>query len=169
MTQAKPSKTERKREQLALQELGERLIGLTAEELRALPLDDRLLEAVTDAAGMHARGALRRQKQLIGKLMRDADASAIRRALDNREAGDRLARRIFANAEAWRDRVIGGGAAVVAEFNTVVGTSETGLDNLIIELQSTVDERAASHLRRQIFRTIHAALMAQARNDRISP
>ena len=78
MTQAKPSKSERKREQLARQELGERLIGLDDVELRALPIDARLRDAISEAAKMRARGALRRQKQLIGKLMRDADAALYR-------------------------------------------------------------------------------------------
>jgi ribosomal 50S subunit-associated protein YjgA (DUF615 family) len=40
VTQPKPSKTARKREQLELQQLGERLIELTPEELQALPIED---------------------------------------------------------------------------------------------------------------------------------
>ena len=114
MTQAKPSKTALKRQHLELQELGERMIGMDARVLDELPLDDRLRDAVRAAASMRGRGALRRQKQLIGKLMRNADAGAIHAALDARAADDRVAKRIFANAERWRDRIARGDAEAIA-------------------------------------------------------
>ena len=168
MTQAKPSKTARKREQLALQELGEQLIVLSADELHALPIDERLRDAVTEAAALRSHSALRRQKRLIGKLMRNVDATAIRRALNARDASVRRARRVFADAEAWRDRVIEDGAPAVAALRTAAGDVDTALESLLGELRATRNERTAKHLRRQIFRAIHAALMAQAQDDRIS-
>ena len=67
----KPSKSALKRDQHARQALGERLIELSRERLDRMPLDDALREAIVAAASMRSRGALRRQKQLIGKLMRD--------------------------------------------------------------------------------------------------
>ena len=168
MTHAKPSKSERKREQLARQELGERLIGLDDAELRALPIDARLRDAISEAAKMRARGALRRQKQLIGKLMRDADADAIQLALDTSGAAERISRRVFADAEAWRDRVIAEGARAVHHLRACVPDIDETIDGLVSELGSAQSERSAKHLRRQIFRVIHAALLAQAQNDRIS-
>lgn len=73
MTELKPSKSAKKREYLALQKLGEELITLKQSELEVLPLEDDLLEAVMEARKMKAHGALRRQKQYIGKLMRHID------------------------------------------------------------------------------------------------
>lgn len=78
MTELKPSKSARKREHLALQKLGEELISLKQSELDSLPLDEGLLEAVVEARQMKAHGALRRQKQYIGKLMRHIDPEPIR-------------------------------------------------------------------------------------------
>jgi ribosomal 50S subunit-associated protein YjgA (DUF615 family) len=101
VTQPKPSKTARKREQLELQQLGERLIELTPEELQALPIEERLREAVLAATKIRSHGALRRQKQLIGKLMRSCDPEPIRQALEARGAEDRRAKRVFADTE-WR-------------------------------------------------------------------
>jgi ribosome-associated protein len=78
----KPSKSARKRAYLALQKLGEELITLRDSELRSLPLDEELLDAVLEAQTIKAHGALRRQKQYIGKLMgRIDDAEPIREAL----------------------------------------------------------------------------------------
>jgi len=74
----KPSKSARKREYLALQKLGEELITLKASELAGLPLDENVLEAVLEAQQIKAHGALRRQKQYIGKLMGHIDAEPLR-------------------------------------------------------------------------------------------
>ena len=73
MTELKPSKSAKKREYLALQKLGEELITLRESELAELPLDEDLLLAIQDAQQIKARGAMRRQKQFIGKLMRQVD------------------------------------------------------------------------------------------------
>jgi ribosome-associated protein len=74
----KPSKSARKREYIALQKLGEELILLKQSDLDSLPLDDNLREAVMEAQQIKAHGALRRQKQYIGKLMRHIDPEPLR-------------------------------------------------------------------------------------------
>ena len=168
MTQPKPSKTARKKEQLELQALGERLIGLPADELEALPIDERLRDAVLAASRMRAHGALRRQKQLIGKLMRDADPEPIRNALEARSADDRLAKRVFADAERWRDRITAGGGETVVEFCERSGASAEPLRDLLTRIRSAPSDRIEKGLRRQLFREIHDALMAAARDDRLS-
>ena len=78
MTELKPSKSARKREYLAVQKLGEELITLKQSDLDALPLDENLRDAVMEAQQMKAHGALRRQKQYIGKLMRHIDPEPLR-------------------------------------------------------------------------------------------
>ena len=83
MDETKPSKSARKRAYLALQQLGEELIMLRDTDLRTVPLDEDLLEAVLEARRIRKRGALRRQKQYIGKLMgRLHDPEPIRQALE---------------------------------------------------------------------------------------
>ena len=168
MTQPKPSKTARKKEQLELQELGERLIGLPAEELEALPIEDRLRDAVLAASKIRAHGALRRQKQLIGKLMRSADPEPIRQALEARSADDRLAKRVFADAERWRDRITTGGNEAVTAFCEHSGANVEPLRELLTSIHDAPTDRIEKGLRRQLFREIHDALMAAARDDRIS-
>ena len=150
-----------------LQELGERLIGLTVAELDDLPLDERLRDAVLAASAVSAKGALRRQKQLIGKLMRQADADAIRRMIDARSADDRLAKRAFADAERWRDRIVNDGHNAIEEYQHLTGAGDETLVELLTELQRTFNERVAKGLRRQIFQNIHSTLLARARDDRI--
>jgi len=77
VTESKPSKSARKREYLALQKLGEELIRLKQTELDSLDIDENLREAVMEARQIKAHGASRRQKQYIGKLMRNIDAAPL--------------------------------------------------------------------------------------------
>lgn len=77
-----PSKSQRKREATALQDLGAQLVKLTSTQLSRLPLPEDLLAAVRAARAMPQRGARQRQLQFIGKLMRRIDdPEAIRAAL----------------------------------------------------------------------------------------
>lgn len=158
MTDTKPSKSARKRDQLALQKLGEELIELKDEELGELPLDGELCAAVRTARSMRSRGALRRQRQLIGKLMRNADADAIRAALGVRRSREQREKRLFAAAERWRDRLVGGGTEALAAFAEETGRPKRELQGLVNEVQHTVDQRREKTLRRELFRRVHRIL-----------
>jgi ribosome-associated protein len=101
------SKTQRKREMQALQGLGEELVALGTDKLAELDLPTRLLDAVLDAKRISKFGALRRQMQYLGRLMRDADADAIRSQLDVWK-GTSVAETARVHAiERWRTRLIG--------------------------------------------------------------
>jgi len=78
----KPSKSARKRDYLARQRLGEELIPLQEYELRSLGLGEDLVDAVLEAKRMKKHGALRRQKQYIGRLMGRIDPEPVREALE---------------------------------------------------------------------------------------
>jgi len=159
----KPSKNAQKREQHALQELGEYLIPLKNSELDSIGLSDELLAAVHAAAKIKSRGALRRQKQLIGKLMRQADADLIRARLENLGARDLYEKRLFANAEQWRDRLLQDGQPALDEFAIATGVIDTDLVQLLRDLDRTDNERIEKTLKRQVFRRIHDILVRIAR------
>ena len=76
-----PSKSMRKREAAAAQDLGTRLIALKESELAALDLPETLHDAIMLAKRITSRGGLARQRQYIGKLMRDIDPAPIEAAL----------------------------------------------------------------------------------------
>lgn len=159
MTESKPSKSELKLRQLELQRLGESLIGLDADALASLPLYERLRDAVLHAGKIRSRGALRRQKQLIGKLMRDVDAEPIRAALVRLGADDAATRRLFAEAERWRDRIVAEGPEALSDFVTTTGVSDTELGKWLAELAVCGNERVEKTLRRKIFRRVHQILV----------
>jgi ribosome-associated protein len=76
-----PSKSARKRAAHAAQKLGEQLVRMREQELAQLPLPDELRDAIAEARRLTHRGALSRQRQYIGKLMRDIDITALEAAL----------------------------------------------------------------------------------------
>jgi ribosome-associated protein len=78
---SKPSRSSRKRAAEALQKLGVRLIELKEHELAALTLPEPLVAAIREARRLKDRGALARQRQYIGKLMRDVDPEPIEQVL----------------------------------------------------------------------------------------
>lgn len=153
-----PSKSARKREQQALQALGEKLIGLPADELRRMGLDERLIDAVTSAAHITARGARRRQRQLIGKLMRSADPEPVRRRLDELAATDRAVKAVFRRAEQWRDAIADEGAAALERYFDAVGRRDPELVELVDALGRARDRAQRRSLGRGIFRRIHEEL-----------
>ena len=159
MTIDKPSKNARKREQQVLQELGEYLIPLKPDELDSIGLNDELLAAVRAAARMKSREALRRQKQLIGKLMRQADADRIRSRLEELAARDRVAKQLFARAEKWRDRLLNDGPEALASFESAAGGADPELQEILGQLAVTLNERTEKTLKRQVFRRVHAILV----------
>ena len=71
-----PSKSELKRQMLALQELGKKLLDLTTTQIKTLKLDEELLDALAEYKRIKSHEARRRQLQRIGKLMRSRDSES---------------------------------------------------------------------------------------------
>ena len=146
-----------------MQKLGEQLIALNESELASLSLDDRLMSAVQAAGHMKAHGALRRQKQLIGKLMKNVDAEPIRIALRLLQADDVRNKKLFAVAERWRDQLFNDGKSAFQAFSEATGSSDKQLRQLLGDLDVVLDERKEKTIRRQIFRRIHEILVKIAK------
>ena len=162
---SKPSKSARKREHLALQALGEQLIGLTPEQLDGIDLDERLKDAVLAARGMRSHGALRRQKQLIGKLMRSVDPAPIEAALALLGRDEREARRIFRDAERWRDRIVTEAEIALPEFLHWTGSAAPDVEECVRAVRRAGGDRDLKSAKRRLFRAIHAELVQKMQKD----
>lgn len=111
-----PSKSARKRAAHAAQDLGEELIRMRASDLDSLNLPETLVDAVREARRITSRGGLARQRQYIGKLMRDTDLEPIRAFLASRNKVDAQETERFKRTEAWRERLIVEGAPALDEL-----------------------------------------------------
>jgi ribosome-associated protein len=73
-----PSKTQRKKTMIALQEIGKQLTTFKPTQLNALPLSNKLRIAIEEYNRLpNSHGAKKRQLQYIGRLMRDHDLEQI--------------------------------------------------------------------------------------------
>ena len=108
------SKSQLKRDSLALQALGKRLAALPAEHLARIPLDDELRDAIELAQRIqNKRSALKRHYQFIGKLLRARDPDPIRAALAELDQQSQQSIQLHHRAERWRDRIIDQGADAI--------------------------------------------------------
>ncbi|MGV3740569.1 MAG: ribosome biogenesis factor YjgA [Gammaproteobacteria bacterium] len=151
-----PSKSQKKRDADALQVLGKKLIGLDESVLNTLPLTEVLHQALRDAKRIKAHGALRRQTQLIGKLMRAADHEAIATAFAALQAKDAMQTEHFHVTEAWRDKLIEGGKLALSEFVDKFQPEDIQqLRQLIKKASSVTTEAQQKAARRALFRFIN--------------
>ena len=151
----KQSKSARKREYLELQVLGERLIGFPEEQLRAMQLDDTLIQAIVTASGIKSHSALRRQRQLIGRLMKHADPEPVRQALHAISQSSQQTKRDFKLAEEWRDKIVRDGGNGALQFLEFTGRENSVLISLASDYERSKSEPGRRTLRRSIFRQVH--------------
>ncbi len=75
------SKSQRKRDMQALQNICAELLALSKSQLARVPLPDNILEAIVFARTLKMHGARKRHLQYIAKLMREVDPLPIQTAL----------------------------------------------------------------------------------------
>ncbi len=109
------SKSQRKRDALALQALADELVRLSPAQLESVPLPDDLRVAVRSAREL-SRGAYRRQVRYLGRLLRDTDAAPIRSAVDAHDGASHGDKARLKRLERWRERLMEEGDAAVAEL-----------------------------------------------------
>lgn len=110
------SKSQRKRDAEAAQQLGKDLLTLAPEALETIDLPESLVKALDEARRIRKHGALKRQLQFIGKLMRDIDIEPIREEylkLTNHYGKDI---KELHRLEKWRDRLLAEGDKALEEL-----------------------------------------------------
>ena len=158
----KISKSQRKRDMLALQDLGRRLTGLSEGQLHKLALPANLLEAV-EAYGRlpNRREAKRRQLQFIGKLMRDVDITAIEAFLEQTNQNQRSDAAKQHKLENLRDELVAGNQEsldrLIREHRDI---DVQHLRRLIRQTRKEAEQDQASTAGRKLFRYLRDMLQA---------
>lgn len=158
-----PSKSQLKRDMLALQALGERLVDLPASRLAKLELPENLLDALSLAKRITAHEGRRRQLQYVGKLMRRIDARPIEAALGQDDEQHRAETAVMHAAERWRDTLISEPSRL-AEF--VQRYPEGLLHNLHPMVRSACSEQSKGQRGRHyrdLYRVLRDILLDHAR------
>ncbi len=153
-----PSKSQRKRDASALQDLGVRLCELPATELDVLPLPEKLRDAIDLAKRITSHGALFRQRQFIGKLMRHIDVEPIVVALNAKTERQAEAARHFHRLEQWRDRLLAEGDAALDAFLARYPAADGGaLRTLVRQASAERAEGTEKAAQRALFKAVRAA------------
>ena len=153
------SKTRRKQEMHALQTLGETLAKLPGEQLSKLDLPDPLRDAILEARQISARGALRRQLQYIGRLMRDVDAGHIRDQLESVQAGAVKDIAILHRAERWREQLLADEAALAGFVSSFPSTDVQKLRTLLRNAKRESEQQKSRRYFRELLRSIRQTLL----------
>lgn len=109
------SKSQRKRDALALQALADELIGLSPAQLESVPIPEDVRDAVMSARQL-SRGAYRRQVRYLGRLLRDIDVDPIRHAVDAWRSASHEDKARLKRLERWRARLMEEGDGAVAQL-----------------------------------------------------
>jgi ribosome-associated protein len=154
------SKTRRKAEMHALQDVGEALVALDPKRLAELAaevaLPDRLVDAVREARSITAWGGRKRQLQYVGKLMRDVDPDPILRRLELWAHGHDADTARQHALEAWRERLIAEPEALDALSADFPRLDRPRFRALIARARDERDRDAPPHAFRELFRELKA-------------
>jgi ribosome-associated protein len=157
---APPTKTELKRQARAVQELADRLVSAPADLVERLALPEKLADAIALARRITGGGALVRQRQFVAKLMRGLDLEPLRAALDSHADVARLDAARFRRAERWRDRLVEGGEAAIAEFVAGFSVEREELERLVATAREERRAGRATGAGRRLFRRVQEVLAA---------
>lgn len=160
----RPSKSQRKRDMTALQELGAELVTLNADQLAQIELPERLRDAVLATQRMKSHEARRRQLQYIGKLMRGVDPEPIRTTLDawRRTARDATAQQRA--VERWRERLLDDDAALAEFAAAYAGCDLQHLRTLIASVKRDRAQNRTPKNYRELFRALREIVAPAVRS-----
>lgn len=133
------SKSQRKRDMDALQDLGKTLTELPVARLKKVPMSDNLREALVEMARLTANGARARQLQYIGRLMRSEEVAPIHEALEALSGKSRAETARMHRLEKLREQLLEDESVLTGLGNLHPGADITRLRQL---RRNAIKERA---------------------------
>lgn len=159
------SKSGRKRQMLALQDIGVTLTRMPADQLARIAMPDELREAVTECRRLTKHEAIRRQQQYIGRLMREMDAAPIAAQLEALHAPSHRQTALFHRAEKWREEFLSDPDAV-ARFAAEHPVADTRrLRDLAAAAKEERQSESPPRRYRELFQVISAILLDHAKRE----
>ncbi len=151
------SKTRRKNEMTALQDMGVELVKLSRERLARMDLPERLYQELLEAQRLTANGAIRRQMQFIGKLMRDVEVEPIAAQLAALKGESAASKAEFHAIERWRERLLQDDAALTEWLSGHPDVDVQAMRQLIRNARREAAEDKPPKSSRELFRLLRDA------------
>ena len=128
------SKSQRKRDMTALQDLGAELEALAKDRLARVPMPEALADAIHQARRINSHEGKRRQMQFVGKIMRgleDEEVEVIRQALEGFKGTSKAETARMHLIERWRELLLADDAALTRFLAEHPGIDVQALRNTI--------------------------------------
>lgn len=153
-----PSKSELKRIQIELQNLGKEMTRLGDEQLAKIPLPEDVLAEILEFRRMRSFGAQRRQLQLIGKKMRDMDPAKVREAIARATGESKQAVALLHRCEKLRDDMLASDDAVKRFIDEHPKVDIRKLRELVRAARRDREAQKPPKHARELYRLLHALL-----------
>tara|TARA_R110002126_G_scaffold144276_18_gene290358 strand:+ start:2918 stop:3457 length:540 start_codon:yes stop_codon:yes gene_type:complete len=154
------SKSQIKRDMLALQALGEELVALSPASRAKVPLDEELVDALELADKLaKKREALRRHLQFIGRLMRTRDIEQIEQALAVMRNTKQAADKQFHKVEKWREKLLNNDDALTDFIAAYPAIEVQQLRLLIRQAKKEQEKDQPPKAFRELFQLIRPVIM----------
>lgn len=151
------SKTQKKAHMDYLQDLGVELSTLSKEQLKKFELPDLLLSAIAEMQKVTANGAIRRQRQYIGKVMRGVDIDPIIEKLNELKYDSVKSTRILHECESWRDNILASDEQLATFIQSYPNCDISELRNLVRAIRREAIHGQHKHYRK-LFKLIRQTI-----------
>lgn len=161
------SKSEIKREMLALSDLGKKLVELPPKERQKIELSPALLEGIEIALRIKSNIAKKRQFQYIGKVLRkmpEQEVAVIAEAIEEFEGGHRKAGKKFQQMEELRDQLIETDSHFDKFLNDYPQADRQQLRTIIRNARKERDQNKPRASAKKLFKEIRYLVEASSRD-----
>jgi ribosome-associated protein len=149
------SKSQVKRELLALQDLGRHLLALGDEQIAEVA-DERLREALREGRRLRPGNAAKRQIQYIGKLLRSLDTTDLEGLVERAQGRSRAQDAQLHRLERWRSALLAGDPAAPGEIQAACPNAD--LRHLRALARGAAEESARDPANRRLSRRLFQEL-----------
>jgi ribosome-associated protein len=157
------SKSQKKRNMIALQSVGEELVALSTDVINKMDLPDELRVAILDAKRIpnSKHGGNKRQMQYIGRLMREVDPAPILAQLQALKAPNQKQTAQHHLAERWRERMLVDATSVAAFVREFPEADQTMLEKYLAAAKDDHAKQRPPKNFRLLYQTLHKHIVNQ--------
>jgi ribosome-associated protein len=157
------SKSQKKRNMIALQSVGEELVALSADVINKMDLPDELRVAILDAKRIpnSKHGGNKRQMQYIGRLMREVDPAPILAQLQALKAPNQKQTAQHHLAERWRERMLADATSIAAFVREFPEADQTVLEKYLAAAKDDHAKQRPPKNFRLLYQTLHKHIVNQ--------
>ncbi len=158
------SKSQRKRDMTALQDIGAELESLPKDRLARMPMPEALADAIHAARKITSHEGKRRQMQFVGKVMRgldDDEIATIRAALEGFKGTSKAETARMHLIERWRELLLADDDALTKFLGEHPSVDVQSVRNIIRNARKEKELAKPPKYFRELFQAIKTALEAK--------